>query len=87
LIGMGSLVSNILISMLRVLVGYSAAVLLAVPAGLLLGHKRQLSKLLRPFWPFRPFRPWPGFRSCWHGSGSPASPLSSAWRRGHGTSS
>lgn len=57
LIGMGSLVSNILISLLRVLAGYSIAVLLAIPAGLLLGHNRLLSELFTPFLGF--FRPIP----------------------------
>ncbi|MDD3917314.1 MAG: ABC transporter permease [Synergistaceae bacterium] len=73
LIGMGSLVSNILISMLRVLVGYSAAVLLAVPAGLLLGHKRQLSKLFTPFLGlFRPIPPlaWVPLVLAWFGVAS-----------------
>lgn len=73
LIGMGSLISNILISMLRVLVGYSAAVLLAIPAGLLLGHKKLLSDLFTPFLGlFRPIPPlaWVPLVLAWFGVAS-----------------
>ena len=73
LIGMGSLISNVLISMLRVLVGYSAAVLLAIPAGLLLGYKKLLSDLFTPFLGlFRPIPPlaWVPLVLAWFGVAS-----------------
>jgi NitT/TauT family transport system permease protein len=73
LIGMGSLVSNILISLLRVLAGYSIAVLLAIPAGLLLGHNRLLSELFTLFLGlFRPIPPlaWVPLVLAWFGIAS-----------------
>lgn len=73
LIGMGSLISNILISLLRVLTGYSIAVLLAIPAGLLLGHDRLLSELFTPFLGlFRPIPPlaWVPLVLAWFGIAS-----------------
>ena len=75
-IAMGTLAGNIGISLVRVLCGYAAAVLLGVPLGVAMGYYAGLHRLLNLFLGmFRPSRLWPGYRWCWPGSAS------AAWQR------
>lgn len=68
LISMGSLLSNVIVSLIRVLVGYILAVLLAIPMGILMGYYSSIHDLLTTFWAFFAlFLPWPGFHWFWHG--------------------
>ena len=70
-IAMGTLAGNIGISLVRVLCGYAAAVLLGVPLGVAMGYYAGLHRLLNLF--LGMFRP--GYRWCWPGSAS------AAWQR------
>jgi NitT/TauT family transport system permease protein len=56
-IGLGSIPSNIFVSLLRVLLGYSAGVIIAVPFGILMGYKGIFNKLFDNF--INIFRPVP----------------------------
>ncbi len=61
LIGLGSLLDNIIISLARVLIGYIIAVIIGIPLGLLMGYKAIINKLISNFLGlFRPIPPWPG---------------------------
>lgn len=52
LIGVGSLLRNTYISLLRVLLGYLLAVALALPLGIIIGYSRTGERLLLPFLSF-----------------------------------
>lgn len=78
LIGMGSLLANIGISLARVLFGYLAAVALAIPLGILMGYFAPAHRLLNSFLAlFRPIPPlaWTPLMLAWFGIASPASVL------------
>ncbi len=58
LLSQGSLWSNSLVSLLRVLIGFSLAIIIAIPAGLIIGGLVPLRKILEPFIEFlRPISP------------------------------
>jgi NitT/TauT family transport system permease protein len=78
LIGMGSLLANVGISLARVLFGYLLAVALAVPLGILMGYFAPAHRLLNSFMAlFRPIPPlaWTPLMLAWFGISSPASSL------------
>lgn len=78
LIGMGSLLSNVGISLARVLFGYLVAVALAIPLGILMGYFAPAHRLLNNFLAlFRPIPPlaWTPLMLAWFGISSPASLL------------
>lgn len=78
LIGMGSLITNLGVSLARVLFGYVAAVLLAVPLGILMGCLAPAHGLFSHFLGlFRPIPPlaWTPLMLAWFGISSPASAL------------
>ena len=78
LIGMGSLLANVGISLARVLFGYLAAVALAIPLGILMGYFTPAHRLLNNFLAlFRPIPPlaWTPLMLAWFGITSPASLL------------
>lgn len=78
LIGMGSLITNLGVSLARVLFGYVAAVLLAVPLGVLMGCLAPAHGLFSHFLGlFRPIPPlaWTPLMLAWFGIASPASVL------------
>ncbi|MFZ3044843.1 MAG: ABC transporter permease [Desulfatirhabdiaceae bacterium] len=73
LIGMGSLVRNILISLVRVLLGYLAGALLAIPLGVLMGYYRSVFQMFNTFLNlFRPIPPlaWVPLVMAWFGVAS-----------------
>ena len=56
--------TNLLISLRRVLIGYSLAVLVAVPVGLLVGVSQIAESSVNPFVQLlKPIRPWLGYQS------------------------
>jgi NitT/TauT family transport system permease protein len=70
LVGLGSLLSNVSASFSRVLVGYSLAVLLAVPFGLAMGYSTSFYRLFNNFFAlFRPIPPlaWVPLVLAWFG--------------------
>ncbi len=76
LIGLGSLIVNIFISLIRVFIGYSIAVLLAVPIGVLMGYNSNAYGLVNPVVSlFRPVPPisWVPLVLAWFGVTSIAS--------------
>lgn len=76
LIGLGTLGKNILISLLRVFLGYSLAVLLAVPLGILMGFSKGSYDIINPVISlFRPVPPisWQPLVLAWFGISSVAS--------------
>lgn len=78
LIGLGSLVKNILVSLLRVFFGYSIAVSLAVPLGILMGYNRTAEGLVNSVISiFRPVPPisWQPLVLAWFGVSSVATLL------------
>lgn len=73
LISMGSLTQNVAVSLLRVLIGYAVAVVLAVPLGLAMGYYAGLYRLLNTFLAlFRPIPPlaWVPLVLAWFGVSS-----------------
>jgi NitT/TauT family transport system permease protein len=75
LIAMGSLVTNVAVSLVRVLVGYLLAVCLAVPLGVFMGHYGTAFRLLNGFLAlFRPIPPlaWVPLVLAWFGVASVA---------------
>ncbi len=73
MIGMGSLVDNLTISLIRVLTGYTAAVLLAIPLGMLMGYSKTIFSLFHYFLGlFRPIPPlaWVPLMLAWFGVSS-----------------
>jgi NitT/TauT family transport system permease protein len=78
LISMGSLVTNILVSLARVAAGYLLAILLAVPLGVLMGYYGSLFNLFNGFLAlFRPIPPlaWVPLVLAWFGVASLATVL------------
>lgn len=78
LISMGSLISNVLVSLARVLTGYILAVLLAIPLGILMGYYGNVFKLFNTFLGlFRPIPPlaWVPLVLAWFGVASFATML------------
>ncbi len=75
LISMGSLATNILVSLARVMAGYFLAVLIAVPLGVLMGYYGSVFNLLNGFLAlFRPIPPlaWVPLVLAWFGIASVA---------------
>ena len=73
LLSMGSLVTNIMVSLLRVLLGYSVAVLVAVPLGIAMGYYSAMHTMLGDFLNlFRPIPPlaWVPLVMAWFGIAS-----------------
>ncbi|NMA63270.1 MAG: ABC transporter permease [Syntrophomonadaceae bacterium] len=73
LISMGSLLSNILVSLVRVIVGYVLAVLIAVPLGIAMGYYSTVFNLFNNFLGlFRPIPPlaWVPLVLAWFGVAS-----------------
>jgi NitT/TauT family transport system permease protein len=56
-IGLGSIPKNILVSLVRVLLGYFASVIIALPLGILMGYKEKINLLFSTF--INIFRPVP----------------------------
>jgi NitT/TauT family transport system permease protein len=78
LISMGSLATNILVSLARVMAGYFLALLIAVPLGVLMGYYGSLFNLLNGFLGlFRPIPPlaWVPLVLAWFGVASMATVL------------
>lgn len=78
LISMGSLLSNILISLVRVLMGYLAAALVAIPLGVVMGYYALAFRMLHSFLSlFRPIPPlaWVPLVMAWFGVSSLATVL------------
>ena len=72
-IGMGSLASNILVSLARVLTGYALAVAVGIPLGIAMGHSPLSHELLNLFLSlFRPIPPltWVPLVLAWFGVAS-----------------
>lgn len=73
LIGVGSLLDNIVISLARVVAGYCAAIVIAVPLGILMGSSAPTYRLLNTFLGlFRPIPPlaWVPLVLAWFGVAS-----------------
>ncbi|MCI6275800.1 MAG: ABC transporter permease [Clostridium sp.] len=72
-IGLGSLPTNIFVSLIRVILGYTAGVVLAIPLGLLMGYKNKVYGLFNTFINiFRPIPPlaWVPLVLAWFGVSS-----------------
>ena len=70
LIGVGSILYNTYISLLRVLCGYACAALLAVPLGIIIGYSKRNERFLLPFLSlFRSIPPmaWVSLVLAWFG--------------------
>ncbi|WP_028573866.1 ABC transporter permease [Desulfonatronovibrio hydrogenovorans] len=73
MIGMGSLVDNLTISLIRVLTGYTAAFCLAIPLGMFMGYSKVIFSLFHYFLGlFRPIPPlaWVPLVLAWFGVSS-----------------
>ena len=73
LISMGSLLSNVIVSLIRVMVGYLLAVLIAIPLGILMGYYFLFYNLFNNFLGlFRPIPPlaWVPLVMAWFGVAS-----------------
>lgn len=73
LLSMGSLLTNIGVSLVRVLLGYSVAVLIAVPLGIIMGYSMTMHTMLGDFLNlFRPIPPlaWVPLVMAWFGIAS-----------------
>jgi NitT/TauT family transport system permease protein len=78
LLSMGSLLSNVLVSLIRVLMGYIVAVALAIPLGILMGTYGRAYSMLNNFLSlFRPIPPlaWVPLVTAWFGVSSLAGTL------------
>ncbi|HBL49000.1 MAG TPA: ABC transporter permease [Firmicutes bacterium] len=78
IIGLGALTKNIIISLLRVFLGYLVAVLLAIPIGVLIGYSRICYGFINPVISlFRPIPPisWVPLVLAWFGVTSVATLL------------
>lgn len=72
-IGLGSIPRNILVSLIRVILGYTAGVLIALPLGVLMGYNSTVNKLFSNFINmFRPIPPlaWVPLVLAWFGVSS-----------------
>lgn len=77
-VGMGSLLSNLLVSLIRVLMGYVAAALVAIPLGVAMGYYATVYRLFNNFLNlFRPIPPlaWVPLVMAWFGVSSLATIL------------
>jgi len=86
LISMGSLATNILVSLARVMAGYFLALLIAVPLGVLMGYYGSLFNLLNGFLGlFRPIPPlaWVPLVLAWFGVASMATVLGIQMGKGY----
>jgi len=82
MIGMGSLAGNVLVSLVRVVMGYSIAAAIAVPLGVVMGYYGLVFRFFNGFLSlFRPIPPWPGFLWSWPGSALQAWPPSSGLKQ------
>ena len=73
LLSMGSLLTNILVSLLRVLLGYMVAVAIAIPLGIAMGYYSAVHTMLGDFLNlFRPIPPlaWVPLVMAWFGIAS-----------------
>lgn len=73
LVGTGSLIFNLRISLVRVLIGYVIAITIGVPLGIMIGYSEFFKKLLLPFLNlFRPIPPlaWVPLVLAWFGVAS-----------------
>ena len=73
LISMGSLTSNVLVSLVRVLLGYIVAVIIAIPLGVIMGYYGMVFKAFNGFLNlFRPIPPlaWVPLVMAWFGISS-----------------
>ena len=73
LISMGSLAINVLVSLVRVIIGYSAAALIAIPLGVVMGYYGMAFKFFNGFLSlFRPIPPlaWVPLVIAWFGISS-----------------
>lgn len=82
IIGMGSIIDNLTISLIRVLTGYTVAFCLAIPMGMLMGYSKVIFSLFHYFLGlFRPIPPlaWVPLVLAWFGVASLAnfSPIQS----------
>ena len=78
LLSIGSLLSNTLISVFRVAIGYILAAFIAIPIGMIVGYSKKLDRFLLPFLGlFRPIAPlaWVPLVLAWFGISSLASIL------------
>lgn len=78
LLSIGSLISNTLISVLRVAIGFIIAAFVAIPIGMIVGYSKKLDEFLIPFLNlFRPIAPlaWVPLVLAWFGISSLASIL------------
>ena len=78
LLSIGSLLSNTLISVFRVAIGYILAAFIAIPIGMIVGYSKKLDQFLLPFLGlFRPIPPlaWVPLVLAWFGISSLASIL------------
>ena len=48
-IGLGSIPRNIIVSLIRVLLGYCVGVIIALPLGIFMGYKESISNLFSKF--------------------------------------
>lgn len=72
-IGLGSIPTNIMVSLIRVLLGYTVGVIIAIPLGLLMGYKNKVYDLFNNFINiFRPIPPlaWVPLVLAWFGVSS-----------------
>ena len=86
LISMGSLATNILVSLARVMAGYLLALLIAVPLGVLMGYYGPVFNLLNGFLGlFRPIPPlaWVPLVLAWFGVASMATVLGIQMGKGY----
>ncbi|MCR1899937.1 ABC transporter permease [Irregularibacter muris] len=70
MIGLGSLIINILISIIRVLLGYFIALVIALPLGVIMGYNKKVNQLINPLIGlFRPIPPlaWVPLVLAWFG--------------------
>jgi NitT/TauT family transport system permease protein len=76
LLSMGSLISNVFISIIRVSIGYILAALIAIPLGVIIGYSKKAEELSMTFLnSFRPIAPlaWVPLVLAWFGTSSMAS--------------
>ncbi len=73
LLSIGSLISNVFISILRVLIGYTVAAVIAIPLGIAVGYSNKFDNIIMPFLNlFRPIAPlaWVPLVLAWFGVSS-----------------
>lgn len=73
LIGLGSLLSNVLVSLARVVIGYTIALLIGLPLGIFMGYKKTVDQVVTPVISlFRPIPPiaWVPLVLAWFGVSS-----------------